>query len=168
MVYICDNCAFMFSQDEEPELCPDCGKNLVRPANAVEQEEFSARAAESAWSEFPSDFQPPDLTNAVLEEMNTFKFQMPVSDLGIDSHLQIEIVMEHGVDAADPEMILANAWVKLVGASFSKMLLTLQLPLKPNEPPAKRMRRIFEALTGTDLFFETLRNFVILLMEHED
>ena len=65
-------------------------------------------------------------------------------------------------------MILANAWVKLVGASFSKMLLTLQLPLKPNEPPAKRMRRIFEALTGTDLFFETLRNFVILLMEHED
>ena len=64
----------------------------------------------------------------------------------------------------DPSMIVANAWAKLVGAKFSGTVITIQVPLKQNEPSDKRMRRIFEALMENGSFFENLRAFMDSLM----
>ena len=38
--YICDGCKFQFTQSNEPERCPDCGKQAVRVANDEEIECF--------------------------------------------------------------------------------------------------------------------------------
>ena len=43
MIYICDNCRFLFSRAREPEQCPDCGKYTVRRATQGEQREYQAR-----------------------------------------------------------------------------------------------------------------------------
>ena len=43
MIYICDNCRFLFSRAAEPEQCPDCGKYTVRRASRGEQQEYQAR-----------------------------------------------------------------------------------------------------------------------------
>lgn len=161
MIFVCDNCGYLFSRTVEPEQCPDCGKSLIRSANEIEQEEFAARMSAPKWDGFPADFRPQD---AVLEETNAFKFQMPVSALQIDSHQIIEIVVEHGVSSWDPSRIVANAWAKLVGAKFSGTVITIQVPLKQNEPSDKRMRRIFEALMENGSFFENLRAFMDSLM----
>ena len=161
MIFVCDNCGYLFSRTVEPEQCPDCGKSLIRSANEIEQEEFAARMSAPKWDGFPADFRPQD---AVLEETNAFKFQMPVSALQIDSHQIIEIVVEHGVSSWDPGMIVANAWAKLVGAKFSGTVITIQVPLKQNGPSDKRMRRIFEALMENGSFFENLRAFMDSLM----
>lgn len=164
MVFVCDNCGFIFSRTAEPEQCPDCGKSLVRPANEIEQEEFAARMSTPRWDGFPVDFRPQDV---VLEETNAFRFQMPVSVLGIDSRQIIEIMVEHGISSWDPNVIAANAWAKLVGAKFAETVLTVQIPLRQSEAGSERMKRIFEALIEHDLFDEKLREFVIRLIENE-
>ncbi len=46
MIYVCDQCHFIFSSDIEPEQCPDCGKYAVRPADETEQEEYKERLKE--------------------------------------------------------------------------------------------------------------------------
>ncbi len=51
MIFACDNCHFLFSDETQPEQCPDCGKYTVRPANAEEIREWDARMAEKAFSE---------------------------------------------------------------------------------------------------------------------
>ena len=43
MVYACDSCHFIFKRYSQTEQCPDCGKYDVRPATALEQEEFERR-----------------------------------------------------------------------------------------------------------------------------
>lgn len=47
MIYACDNCRFLFSQQEQPEQCPDCGKTCVRPATEKEQAEFELHLEEA-------------------------------------------------------------------------------------------------------------------------
>ena len=46
MIYVCENCHFIFSRAIEPEQCPDCGKYMVRPANELEQQEYERRLKE--------------------------------------------------------------------------------------------------------------------------
>ena len=177
MIFVCDNCAFMFSQDEEPEQCPDCGRTLVRPANEVEQEEFSARMAEP-WTELSSDLQPPNIADMVPKVADTFKFQMPISSLNIESSMlstlnlssdmRVAIMVEHSISTDTPNAIRANVWVKPDEATFSKMALVLDMPLIQDETPAARVKRIFEGLIGTSLFFEELRNFMVRLLEDQE
>ena len=31
--YVCDHCNYQFAQEEVPERCPDCGKEMIRKAN---------------------------------------------------------------------------------------------------------------------------------------
>lgn len=177
MIFVCDNCAFMFSQDEEPEQCPDCGRTLVRPANEVEQEEFSARMAEP-WTETSSDFWPSNIADMVPRVADTFKFQVPVSSLNIDSdtlsalnlssNMRVAIMVEHSISTDNPNAISANVWAKPDEATFGKMILMLDMPLMQDETPAARMKRIFEGLIGTSLFFEELRNFMVRLLEDQE
>lgn len=46
MIYVCDNCHFIFSRTIEPEQCPDCGKYMVRLADDAEQQEYKRRLEE--------------------------------------------------------------------------------------------------------------------------
>jgi predicted RNA-binding Zn-ribbon protein involved in translation (DUF1610 family) len=46
MIYICDKCKFLFERASEPERCPDCGKQVIREANADETAEFVALCKE--------------------------------------------------------------------------------------------------------------------------
>jgi len=46
MIFVCDNCHFLFSRTVEPEQCPDCGKYMVRPAVEAEQQEYEKRLKE--------------------------------------------------------------------------------------------------------------------------
>lgn len=46
MIYVCDNCHFLFSYTVEPEQCPDCGKYAIRPADEAERQEYEKRLKE--------------------------------------------------------------------------------------------------------------------------
>lgn len=39
MFYICERCQYVFSADEKPQRCPDCGEMMVRPATETEKAE---------------------------------------------------------------------------------------------------------------------------------
>ncbi len=52
MIYICEDCHFLFWSDIETEQCPDCGKSAVRPADEEEQAEY--------WS-YQKEFHPERL-----------------------------------------------------------------------------------------------------------
>ena len=43
MVFACDNCHYLFHDEQQPEQCPDCGKYTVRPATEKEVEELEQR-----------------------------------------------------------------------------------------------------------------------------
>ena len=47
MIYVCDNCHFIFSRAAELEQCPDCGKYTVRLANEKERQEYEERLIKS-------------------------------------------------------------------------------------------------------------------------
>ena len=40
MVYTCDKCHFVFERVGPVDVCPDCGKPIVREATEPEREEF--------------------------------------------------------------------------------------------------------------------------------
>ena len=40
MIFVCDQCHFLFSRTKEPEQCPDCGKYAVREADEAERLEY--------------------------------------------------------------------------------------------------------------------------------
>lgn len=40
MIYICENCKYLFSSDKELDQCPDCGKYAVYTASESEVEEY--------------------------------------------------------------------------------------------------------------------------------
>lgn len=51
MVYVCDNCHFLFSRMSPIETCPDCGKENIRPASAEEVQEFEVRKTKDVWED---------------------------------------------------------------------------------------------------------------------
>ena len=110
MIFTCDNCGFSFSQSSASEQCPDCGKSAVRPANRVEQEEFTARLPGTFGDGSSALF--PDIVKTHIEEINCFKFKLPATALQIDSRMLLEIVVEHGISPGNPEMVVANVWAR--------------------------------------------------------
>jgi len=40
MIYICNDCRFLFSRAHLVKLCVDCGSENIREANKNEQQEF--------------------------------------------------------------------------------------------------------------------------------
>lgn len=50
MIYACDSpmCHYLFSADDSPERCPDCGHDKIRPATDQEQAEYEACRREAA------------------------------------------------------------------------------------------------------------------------
>ena len=43
LVYICDNCRFLFERQGEVLQCPDCGSGHIRPAVDTEVAEYNNR-----------------------------------------------------------------------------------------------------------------------------
>lgn len=162
MIYACDNCGFLFSRTSETEQCPDCGKNAVRAANAVEQEEFMARLSGAPCDESSAPF--PDIVETNIEEVDCFRFKLPVTALQIDSPTIMEIVVEHGISPVDQNTAIANVWARPVGGTLSGFLMPLHIPSNLNEPTVERAGRIVAALNESDLFMEQLHKFVVMMM----
>ena len=47
MVYICEKCLFLFRRTSQPERCPDCGSEAIRPASTEEAAEFERLLVEA-------------------------------------------------------------------------------------------------------------------------
>ena len=47
MVYICEKCLFLFRRTFQPERCPDCGNEAIRPASEEDTAEFERLLAEA-------------------------------------------------------------------------------------------------------------------------
>lgn len=162
MIFACDNCGFIFSRSFELEQCPDCGKNTVRPANEVEQKEFSARLSGQMEDDPSTPF--PDIVETSIDQIDCFVFKLPVTALQIDSGMIMEIVVEHGINPANQDIITANVWARPVGGVLSGFLLPVHVQFIPNEPLLERAERITAALNESDLFLEQLQKFVTMLM----
>ena len=162
MIYACDNCGFLFSRSSEPEQCPDCGKDTVRPANEVEQEEFAARLSGAQGNESSAPF--PDVVETDIEGIDCFKFKLPATALQIDSRMILEIVVEHGINPNDQDTVVANIWARSVGGVLSGFLMPLQMPAIPNEPVMDRAGRITAELNESGLFMEQLHKFISMIM----
>ena len=50
-IFTCDNCRYIFENEEDVTQCPDCGKFQVRPATQSEAEEFIERKTKDVWAE---------------------------------------------------------------------------------------------------------------------
>ena len=46
VIFVCDNCHFLFSRAVRSEQCPDCGKYAVREASEAEQQEYEEHLKE--------------------------------------------------------------------------------------------------------------------------
>lgn len=163
MIFSCDNCGFIFSRSSKPEQCPDCGKSAVRPANKVEQEEFTARLSGGIGDSLSDSF--PDLVETNIEQIDCFIFKLPVTSVQIDSNMIMEIVVEHGISRANQNMVSANVWARPVGGVLSGFLLPIQVEFIPNEPLLERAERITTSLNESSLFLEQLYKFVTLVIK---
>ena len=162
MIYACDNCGFLFSQSSQPDQCPDCGKDTVRPANEAEREEFAARLSGRSGEKSADPF--PDIVETNIEEIDCFKFNLPATSVQIDSRMLLEIVVEHGLSRADQSVVIANVWARPAGGVLSGFLLPIQIPAIPNEPVLERAERIVAALNESALFLDQLYKFITMMI----
>lgn len=165
MIYACDNCGFLFSRSSEPEQCPDCGKNAVRPANKVEQKEFAARLSRTPEDGCSAAF--PDVVATSIEEIDCFKFKLPATAVQIDSQMILEIVVEHGISPDNQDTVVANVWARPTGGVLSGFLLPLQIPAIPNESVLEQAERITAVLNESDLFLDQLHKFITMMINSE-
>lgn len=165
MIFTCDNCGFIFSRSEETEQCPDCGKYEVRPANEEEQKEFAQRMAELSRSEHSEQPRIPDIEDAEISMFSSFSFRLPATALQIDSGMIVDIAVEYGENPANRSELVGNAWVRQEGGRSAAFLMSVHLPVKPDETPKEQVNRFFAVLNDSDFFKRTLSDFVTRQME---
>lgn len=160
MVYVCDNCGFLFSRAGKQDQCPDCGMREVRPANPVEQDEFAARVAELIRVECAEGPHFPNYVETEISMINTFTFKLPATALQINSGMVVEVLVEYGESAADGSELLANVWAKEDDGVTARFLMPVRLSMKREEPPREQVNRIFAALNENEVFKTLLYRFV--------
>ena len=165
MIFTCDNCGFIFSRSEETEQCPDCGKYEVRPANEEEQAEFAQRMAELSRSEHSEQPRIPDIEDTEFSMFSSFSFRLPATALQIDSSMIVDIAVEYGENPANRGELVGNAWVRQEGGRSAAFLMSVHLPVKPDETPKEQVNRFFAVLNDSDFFKRTLSDFVTRQME---
>ena len=165
MIFTCDNCGFIFSRSEETEQCPDCGKYEVRPANEEEQAEFAQRMAELSRSEHSEQPRIPDIEDAEISMFSSFSFRLPATALQIDSGMIVDIAVEYGENPANRGELVGNAWVRQEGGRSAAFLMSVHLPVRPDEAPKEQVNRFFAVLNDSDFFKRTLSDFVTRQME---
>lgn len=160
MVYVCENCGYLFSRAEAQDRCPDCGGRMVRSANAVEQSEFVSQVAGLIRDGREAEARFPNLVETEISMINSFAFKLPATALQIDSGMMVDVLVEYGESSADRSELIANVWARLVGGGTSQFLLTVHLPAQEGEPRRDQVNRIFAALNENGTFKVKLYDFV--------
>lgn len=168
MVYVCDNCGYLFSRTGKQNLCPDCGQHMIRFANPVERGEFAARMAELIRNEYGEEPRFPNLVETEICILNSFTFKLPATALQIDSDMMIDVFVEYGESSANREELIANVWAKRAGGSTMRFLMPVRLPGRPGNTPREQVNRIFAALDDNDVFKTELFDFATDLLAHGD
>jgi predicted nucleic acid-binding Zn-ribbon protein len=161
MILTCDNCGFIFSQAEETDQCPDCGKHLARPADEAEQEEFATRMAELTRAEHADRPRSPTLEDSEISMLNSFSFRVPATALHINSTIIVDVVVEYGENPADRTELAGNAWARQEGGTTGSFLMAVHLPIKQGETPKEQVDRIFAALNGSGASQSQLSQFIL-------
>lgn len=160
MVYVCENCGYLFSRAEAQDRCPDCGGRMVRSANAVEQSEFVSQVAGLIRDGREAEPRFPNLVETEISMLNSFAFKLPATALQIDSGMMVDVLVEYGESSADRSELIANVWARLVGGGTSQFLLPVRLPAREDEPRRDQVNRIFAALNENGTFKVKLYDFV--------
>ena len=160
MVYVCENCGFLFSRAEAQDRCPDCGGRMVRSANAVEQSEFVSQVAELLRDGREPEPRFPNLVETEISMLNSFAFRLPATALQIDSEMMVEVTVEYGENSADRGELGANIWAKQADGVISRFLMPIHLPAKQDESHREQVKRIFAALNENERFKMRLYDFV--------
>lgn len=160
MVYVCENCGYLFSRAEAQDRCPDCGGRMVRSANAVEQSEFVSQVAGLIRDGREAEPRFPNLVETEISMLNSFAFKLPATALQIDSGTMVDVLVEYGESSADRSELIANVWARLVGGGTSQFLLPVRLPAREDEPRRDQVNRIFAALNENGTFKVKLYDFV--------
>ncbi len=159
MVYICENCGYLFSRTGEEHQCPDCGRTRVRSASKAEIYKFISHIAELVHSRYTSDPRFPNLVETEISTLSCFAFTLPATALQIDSGMMTEIIVNYGRNSADHSDLTANVWAKRDDGVTIDFLMPLHLPAKEGEPPKEQVERIFAALNMNDTFKARLLEF---------
>lgn len=168
MVYVCDNCGFLFSRTGKQDQCPDCGKHTIRSANTVEQSKFASHMAELIRDECAGEPRFPNLVETEISMLNSFTFKLPATALQIDSGMMVDVLVEYGESSADRDELIANVWAKQAGGVTVRFLMPVHLPAKPDEPLREQVSRIFAALNENGTFKTKLHDFVLNQLEYGD
>ena len=160
MVYVCENCGFLFSRAEAQDRCPDCGGRMVRSANAVEQSEFVSQVAELLRDGREPEPRFPNLVETEISMLNSFAFKLPATALQIDSGTMVDVLVEYGENSADRNELIANVWARLVGGGTCRFLMPVRLPGREGESRRDQVNRIFAALNENGTFKVKLYDFV--------
>lgn len=160
MVYICDDCGYLFSRADAQGQCPDCGGRMIRPANAVEQSEFVSQVAELIREGREQEPRFPNLVETEISMLNSFAFKLPATALQIDSGMMVEVLVEYGESSADRQELIANVWARQVRGGTSRFLMPVRLPAKNDESRRDQVNRVFAALNENGAFKVKLYDFV--------
>jgi len=160
MVYVCDNCGYLFSRAGAQDQCPDCGGHMVRSANAVEQSKFVSQVAELIRDGQQQEPRFPNMVETEISILNSFAFKLPATALQIDSGTMVDVLVEYGENSADRNELIANVWARLVGGDTLRFLMPVRLPGRKDEPQREQVNRIFAALNENGTFKVKLYDFV--------
>lgn len=160
MVYICENCGYLFSRAEAQDRCPDCGGSMIRSANAVEQSEFVSQVVELIREGREQEPRFPNLVETEISMLNSFAFKLPATALQIDSGMMVEVLVEYGESSANRQELIGNVWVRQVRGGTSRFLMPVRLPAREDEPRRDQVNRIFAALNENAAFKVKLYDFV--------
>lgn len=166
MVYVCDNCGYLFSRADAQDRCPDCGGRMIRSANAVEQSEFVSQVAELIREGREQKPRFPNLVETEISILNSFAFKLPATALQIDSNMMVEVLVEYGESSADRQELIANVWARQVRGGISRFLMPVRLPAKQDESQREQVNRIFAALNENGTFKVKLYDFVAARLQN--
>ena len=165
MVYVCENCGYLFSRANAQDQCPDCGGHMVRSANAVEQGEFVSQVAELIRDKQQQEPRFPNMVETEISMLNSFAFKLPATALQIDSGMMVDVLVEYGENSADRNELIAKVWARRVGGRTLYFLMPVRLPVREDEPRRDQVNRIFAALNENGTFKVKLYDFVAALLQ---
>lgn len=166
MVYVCENCGALFSRASKQDHCPSCGTASIHFANRMERHEYASQMAKLIRTNCVDGLRFPNMVVTEISMPNCFAFKLPVTALQIDSGMILEIFVEFGQSAVDPSSLTANVWVRQDFGESIQFLMSLYLPVKPEETTKEQVNRFFEALSGNQTFTAKLFDFVTEQLEY--
>lgn len=167
MLYVCDNCGFLFSRTGGQERCPGCGQHMIRSANAVEQKKFVSRITELLRGGCPEEPRFPNLVETEISILNAFTFKLPATALQIDSGMMVDVIVNYGHSSSQQGELIANVWAKRADGVTVCFLMPVRLPAKEGELQRDQINRIFGALNENETFKTRLFDFVAGQLENQ-